>query len=197
MSSQAELDALRLETREKSFVWGQPKVSPEAGFKVRRKFHHALYNFLLALDLEEQSQVMDMIRSWAGVSSNETTARVLTHDELLQLADGGLIELGAHTRSHPMLPRLAVERQREEIITNKHELEEILGRHVDGFAYPNGKATADAKQIVREAGFAFACTSLHDVVRPASDVHELTRFWQKDVNGDKFLRGVRLWMKGG
>jgi peptidoglycan/xylan/chitin deacetylase (PgdA/CDA1 family) len=93
-----------------------------------------------------------------------------------------------------MLPRLAVEQQREEIVTNKRELEEILGRRVDGFAYPNGRATDDAKRIVREAGFAYACTSLHDVVRPASDVHELTRFWQRDVDGETFLRGLRLWM---
>jgi peptidoglycan/xylan/chitin deacetylase (PgdA/CDA1 family) len=193
MSSQAELGALRLWVEEKSFVWNQPEVSPEAGLESRRKFRHALYHFLLGLDVEEQNQALDIIRSWSGVSSNETTARTMTHEELVQLTNGGLIEIGAHTQSHPMLPQLSLKRQREEIITNKHELEEFLGRRVDGFAYPNGKATGDAKRIVREAGFAFACTSLHDVVRPASDLHELTRFWQKDVDGEKFLRGLKLW----
>jgi peptidoglycan/xylan/chitin deacetylase (PgdA/CDA1 family) len=197
MSSQAELGAFRLRAGEKSFAWNQPDVSPEAGLDVRRKFRHALYNFLLALDVEEQNQAMDAIRSWSGVSSNEMTAHTMTPEELMQLTDGGLIEIGAHTRFHPVLPRLAVERQREEIIANKHELEEILGRHVDGFAYPNGRATANAKRIVREAGFAFACISLHDVVRPAHDLYELTRFWQRDVDGDKFSQGLRLWMKGG
>ena len=64
-----------------------------------------------------------------------------------------------------------------------------------GFAYPNGRATTDAKRIVQEAGFAFACTSLHDVVRPGKDLYELTRFWQKDVDGDKFLQGLQRWMK--
>jgi peptidoglycan/xylan/chitin deacetylase (PgdA/CDA1 family) len=197
MSSQAELGALCLEMEKKSFAWDQPEVSPEAGLESRRKSHRALYNFLLALDVEAQSQAMDSIRDWAGVASNKTTARTMTHEELVQLANGGLIEIGAHTRSHPMLPRLTVDQQRKEIITNKHELEEILGRRVGGFAYPNGRATADAKQIVREAGFAYACTSLHDVVRPASDLHELTRFWQRDVDGEIFLLGLRLWMKGG
>ena len=64
-----------------------------------------------------------------------------------------------------------------------------------GFAYPNGQATTDAKRIVQEAGFAFACTSLQDLVRPENDLYELTRFWQKDVDGDRFLRGLSLWMK--
>ena len=197
MSSGSELGALRLKVGEKSFVWSQPDMSPEAGLESRRKFRHALYHFLLGSDVEEQSQAMDIIRTWSGVASNETTARTMTHDEIAQLAAGGLIEVGAHTRYHPMLPQLSLKRQREEIITNKHELEGILGRRVDGFAYPNGRATDDAKRIVREAGFAYACTSLHDVVRPASDLHELTRFWQKDVNGEIFLQRLRLWMKGG
>lgn len=197
MSSQAELGAFRLEVGEKPFVWDQPEVSPEAGWGASKKFRRALYHFLLGLDVEEQNQEMDIIRKRSSTASNETTARTMTHEELAQLADGGLIEIGAHTRFHPMLPQLSLKRQREEIVSNKQDLEEILGRRVDGFAYPNGRATADAKQIVREAGFAFACTSLHDVVRPASDLHELTRFWQKDVTGEKFLQGLRLWMRGG
>jgi hypothetical protein len=162
---------------------------------VRRKFLRALYNFLLALDIEEQSRAMNAIRDWSGVSSSETAARAMTHDELLQLVDDGLIEIGAHTRHHPMLPRLSLERQREEIVSSKQDLEYSLGRRVNGFAYPNGRETDDAKQIVREAGFTFACTSLHDVVRPAHDLHALPRFWQKDVDGDAFLQGLKLWMK--
>ncbi len=197
MSSQAELGVLRLQVRENQFVWDQPDVSPEADLNARRKFHHALYNFLLALDVEEQSQVINTIRSWSGISSDEPTVCAMNHAELLQLAEGGLIEIGAHTRHHPMLPRLVLERQREEIISSKQDLESLLGRRVDGFAYPHGKATDDTKRIVREADFTFACTSLHDVVRPAGDLHELTRFWQKDVDGDIFLQGLRLWMKGG
>ena len=113
----------------------------------------------------------------------------------MQLAAGGLIELGTHTRFHPMLPRLSLERQREEIVSSKHELDGILGRKIEGFAYPNGRATPDAKRIVREAGFSYACTSLHDVVRRGSDLHELTRFWQKDVDGERFMRYLNLWMK--
>jgi peptidoglycan/xylan/chitin deacetylase (PgdA/CDA1 family) len=96
-----------------------------------------------------------------------------------------------------MLPRLSQERQIDEIVSSKQDLENLLGRRVNGFAYPNGRVTDDTKRIVREAGFAFACTSLHDVVRPAHDVHALTRFWQRDVDGNKFLQDLHLWMRGG
>ncbi len=194
MLSRTELDTLFLEVGESRFMWDQPKVSSEADVDVRRKFHQALYRFLLTLDVEEQNYAMKTIRNWSSVSSIEANARAMTHDELLQIADDGLIEIGAHTRHHPVLPRLPLERQREEIISSKQDLEALLGRRVDGFAYPNGIATDDAKRIVREAGFAFACTSLHDMIRPASNLFELTRFWQKDVDGDRFLRGLKLWM---
>ena len=118
----------------------------------------------------------------------------MNQTELLQLAEGGLIEIGAHTRHHPMLPRLSLEQQRMEIVSSKQDLESLLGKRVDGFAYPNGGTTEDAKRIVREAGFAFACTSLHDVVRPGSDMFELTRFWQRNVDGDRFMQYLKLWM---
>ena len=200
MTSQTDMGTLRLQIGKKSFEWIQPKVSPEAGspedVSNRRNFRHTLYNFLLQLDTKDQNDSMNKIRDWSRISSDETLpVRSMRHDEILQLADGGLVEIGAHTRSHPMLSRLSLDRQKDEIISSKQDLEEILGRRVDGFAFPNGEATDDSKKIVRKAGFAFACMSLHDVVRPASDIHKLTRFWQKDVDGDTFLKSLRLWMK--
>jgi peptidoglycan/xylan/chitin deacetylase (PgdA/CDA1 family) len=196
MSSRADPRALRLQPAGVSFQWDPLQAGLEVEDpKVRRQFHRALYHCLLSLDVEDQSRAMDAIRRWSGLPSDEARAsRTMNKEELLQLADGGLMEIGAHTRHHPMLPGLSFERQREEIHTNKRELEAMLGKPVTAFAYPNGRATADAKQLVREAGFEYACTSLHDVVRPESDIYELTRFWQKDVDGDQFLRGLRLWI---
>jgi peptidoglycan/xylan/chitin deacetylase (PgdA/CDA1 family) len=139
---------------------------------------------------------MDAIRDWSGLSSNETyMSRSMREDEVLQLANGGLIEVGAHTRHHPMLPQLSFESQRDEIQSSKRDLEALLGKKIAGFSYPNGRASVDAKRLVRETGFTYACTSLHDLVRPGSDIYELTRFWHKNVDGDQFLQGLRLWMK--
>jgi peptidoglycan/xylan/chitin deacetylase (PgdA/CDA1 family) len=200
MSSRSGLHALRLQLRENRLKWEQPEVSPVAGSPedgpARTQHYHALYRLLLSLDVEDQNHIMDIIRIWSGVSSDETsTSRGMNHQELRQLVEGGLIEFGSHTRNHPMLPQLSVERQRQEILSGKKDLEELVGKPVTGFAYPNGRATEAGKRIVREAGFIFACTSLHDMVRPGSDLYALTRFWQKDLEGDKFMQGLRLWMK--
>src|SRR5918996_897847 len=190
LSSEADPRALRLRAGGAHFKWDPPQGNSEMDNpEVHRQFHRALYHFLLSLDVEDHNHAMGLIRSWSEVSSpGISTPRAMSEEELLQLVDGGLIELGAHTSHHPILPQLSFERQKEEIQSSKRDLEALLSQKIAGFSYPNGRATVDAKWLVREMGFTYACTSLHDVVRPGSDVYELTRFWQKDVGGDEFLQ---------
>jgi len=199
LSSQADPRALRLRAGGAQFKWNPPQANSEVGNpEVRRQFRRSLYHFLLSLDVEDQTYAMGVIRSWSEVSSpGISTPRAMSEEELLRLVDGGLMELGAHTSHHPMLPQLSFERQKEEIQSSKRDLEALLSEKIAGFSYPNGRATVDAKRLVREMGFTYACTSLHDVIRPGSDVYELTRFWQRDVDGDRFVKGLNRWMSMG
>lgn len=193
--TRTDLHTLHLYIADKQFRWHLTNSHPGAGHpELREQFRRALYHSLLTLDIEGQNRAMDTIRSWSDVLACEKpAARAMNQDELLRIINGGLIELGAHTRYHPMLPRLSFERQKEEIESSKRDLETLLGKRIMGFAYPNGRATGAAKRIVQDIGFAYACTSLHDVVRPGNDLYELTRFWQKDVDGDKFMKGLQVW----
>ena len=193
--TKVDLHTLNLQVAGKQFKLQETNVSSEPGQSLRHEFRRALYRFLLCLDVEEQNHAMGLIRSWSKVSCPEVaTARAMSKEEVLRLADGGLIEIGAHTRHHPMLPQLSVERQKEEIQSSKRDLEALLDQKIVGFSYPNGRATIEAKRLVQELGFTYACTSLHDVVRPGSDLYELTRFWQPDVDGDRFVKRLNRWM---
>lgn len=196
LSSRADPSALRVLFGGAALQWDPPRAGSRMDDpELRRQFRRALYHWLLPLDIDDQNRAMDAIRSWSGLSSETTQmARAMSETELLQLANSDFIEIGAHTRSHPVLPDLSFERQREEVEVSKRELEMLLGRPVTGFAYPNGRATGGTKQIVRQAGFAYACTSQHDVVRPGGNLFELTRFWQPDVDADEFLRRLNRWM---
>lgn len=198
-SSPSDPYALHLQLGEKLIKWDQIKGSPESGTpKVRGQFRQALYHFMLSMAVEDQERALDVVRNWAGMPSLEDPAtRSMNQDELRRLADCGLIEIGAHTRHHPMLTKLSVQQQKDEITSSKRDLEDLLGKQIQGFAYPNGRGNPDVKRFVKEAGFAYACTSLHDVVRPTSDLYELTRFWQEDVDGDRFMQVLNRWMKLG
>jgi peptidoglycan/xylan/chitin deacetylase (PgdA/CDA1 family) len=196
LGSQMDLHTLRLQAGGKQFEWHETSTSSETErLALRREFCRALYQFLLSLDVEDQNHAMRFIRSWSGVSpSGISTLRAVNENEVLRLVDGGLIEIGAHTRHHPMLSQLSFDRQKEEIQSSKKDLETLLSKKIAGFAYPNGRATEDAKRLVRDMDFTYACTSLHDVVGPKSDLYELTRFWQRDVDGERFMKRLNRWL---
>ena len=196
MSSQADLRAIRLQVGENQFLWDQAHIdSAKESSEERRQCCHALYRFLLPLNAKDQTHAMDMIRIWSEVSShNIPTARAMNHNELLQLADSELIEIGSHTCNHLMLTQLTPEQQREEIVSGKQDLELLLGRQIEGFAYPNGKMLLEAKVIVQDEGFQYACSSQIDLFRPGCDLYDLPRFWPKDINGDRFIQYLKRWI---
>jgi glycosyltransferase involved in cell wall biosynthesis len=70
----------------------------------------------------------------------------------------GTFDFGAHARTHVRLDEVDLARARSEIVGCKRELEEALDRNVDSFAYPFGAYDAVARDAVKEAGFAGACT---------------------------------------
>ncbi len=62
---------------------------------------------------------------------------LMAPDELRTLPED-LIEIGAHTLRHPILPKLEDARLHSEIVQVKQQLETLLGRPVKTFSYPNG-----------------------------------------------------------
>lgn len=121
-------------------------------------------------------------------------APLVDAEQLRLLASSPLIEIGAHTVTHPRLHEQSPDEQRQEIVGSKQTLEGILGRPVHGFSYPHGVYNAATVQIVAQAGFSYACNSCNDVVRPHSDNKLLPRFWIPDVNGDQFAMWLRRWL---
>jgi peptidoglycan/xylan/chitin deacetylase (PgdA/CDA1 family) len=113
---------------------------------------------------------------------------------MIELQNDGLVEIGAHTMTHPILSRLPISEQEEEIRESKALLENILGKTVSGFAYPNGFFTEQTETLVKEMGFNYACSSLRDVIWRSQQIYHLPRFWPKDWNGDRFSRDLKLWL---
>jgi peptidoglycan/xylan/chitin deacetylase (PgdA/CDA1 family) len=80
---------------------------------------------------------------------------LFTLDELREL--GPLVEIGAHTRTHPALTGLDHAAARGEIAGSRRDLEAALGRAPQVFAYPYGLVDAQVRSIVEESGFLGAC----------------------------------------
>ena len=62
---------------------------------------------------------------------------LMNWDEIRQMAAGGLIRFGSHTRTHMRLgTRIPDEVLRDEICTSRRMIEDALGTAVSSFCYP-------------------------------------------------------------
>jgi peptidoglycan/xylan/chitin deacetylase (PgdA/CDA1 family) len=178
-----------------SYEWvpGGPGERPAPG--ARRDLLRSVYRALLRLSPQERDRAISGIAAWSGTAPDDRPPRrAMTGDELVKLAACNLIDVGAHTVTHPFLADLPREVQRAEIQDSKAHLEQILGQPVTAFAYPNGSSPRETVAIVRESGFHCACSSFMDVVWRGSDRFLLPRYWVGDWDGETFSRRLRLWL---
>ena len=68
------------------------------------------------------------------------------------------MDLQAHSRYHPILPRCTDEQSWEEIAGSKMELEKTFGLSIYAFAYPNGDYSPRETVWAKKAGYACALT---------------------------------------
>jgi peptidoglycan/xylan/chitin deacetylase (PgdA/CDA1 family) len=185
--------SLQLESSSHELVPGDPR-QPTAP-KSWRDLVQSVYSSLLHLSPQERETAMAEIATWRGTAVDERPIRrAMTGDELIELASGDLIEIGAHTVTHPFLAELPIKAQHAEIEGSKAHLERLLGRPVSAFSYPNGSSSRDTVALVRESGFTCACASFKDIVRRGSDRFLLPRFWVQDWDAEAFSRRLRLWL---
>ena len=167
---------------------------------MRHSLYRSLFQILHPLPDGERTKIMEALALWAGVDPiQRPTHRTLSPDELIRLADGGLVEVGSHTVSHPLLSAIPVAAQTDEISRSKTHLEEILGHPVSSFAYPFGGRSHYTNQTVtavREAGFEWACSSFAGVVSRDTDPWQLPRFVIRDWDRDEFARALEGWIGG-
>jgi peptidoglycan/xylan/chitin deacetylase (PgdA/CDA1 family) len=163
----------------------------------RQRFYLSLHQMLRPVPEEERRRLLDELIAWAGVGPiGRSTHRTLSPEEVIRLAEGGLVEVGAHTVTHPVLSILPAAAQQAEVHGSKARLQEILGRPVTSFAYPYGfrsDYTAQSAAIVREAGFACACSCVPDLVWRGTGRFQLPRIIAFNWDGDEFTKRLRRW----
>ena len=161
----------------------------------RHKAYTELQHLLRPLNDAERRPVLTEIAQWAEVSpEGRKDYRALGPDELKALADSGLVKIGAHTVTHPVLSAQPLEEQRREITESKRHLEDILKQPVNSFCYPYGgwgDVDPETIQLVREAGFEMACAGVAAPVTHRSDVFWLSRHLVRDWSGDEFAHRLK------
>jgi peptidoglycan/xylan/chitin deacetylase (PgdA/CDA1 family) len=174
-------------------------VTQSKNISGRHVIYRALHGQLGLLSTRQREQALDSLRRWANTSSTaRATHRTVTATEVIALAAGDCVEIGAHTASHPVLSMLTEKEQEIEIRRSTHRLAEIIGKPIKSFAFPYGSLTdygGETVRLVKAMNFDCACSTFPDVVRQGCDRFQLPRFMVRDWNGEEFLRRLRMWMQ--
>jgi peptidoglycan/xylan/chitin deacetylase (PgdA/CDA1 family) len=143
-------------------------------------------------------EALDQMLAQAHLSTSPRSShRPLTPLEVRELGSAPLIEVGAHTMTHPRLSALGRDDQAQELRVSKSRLEEMLAAEVKSFAYPFGSRddySATSVEIARESGFAIACANFEAPVSSACSPWELPRMMVMNTSAETLLARLEaLW----
>jgi len=166
---------------------------PATKLKARKAALSPIWEAMRRLDDDERQLAMSRLRSvLTDCGGNVDRGRAMTQDEVRALASDGLVTVGAHTVTHPLLTGLGIVACQKEIAESKATCEALTGAQVAGFAYPYGDFDGKARKAVSAAGFAFACSTRHAAATTASDLLALPRIQICNWDGDAFEQAIRF-----
>jgi peptidoglycan/xylan/chitin deacetylase (PgdA/CDA1 family) len=164
----------------------------DAGRRARRRLHGRLWSWLADQPDSDKLRAIEALERWSGRgSADDPGGRPMTADELRRLTASGLMDVGAHTVTHPRLSRLSRQAQEAEIQRSLADCRAIIGREPAAFSYPNGDYGPESVDIVREAGFALACDSRADLMWAGGDLHRIPRISVREESGAALVRRLR------
>lgn len=206
--------ALRLETASYRGQWdlngaawyGEEEVRRHRSWKAWEEaptLRHQIYTTLHSVcrpmaEPDRRSILNQLCAAVPEAADIPSTWRPLTEDEVVTLGADGLVEIGAHTITHPVLSACPSDVAQREIAGSRRALEEILGRPVTSFAFPYGGPadySQDTVKIVQEAGFSCAYSTTPGVVGPGAERFQLPRVQVEDWTGEEFSKRLAEWLK--
>lgn len=161
-------------------------ITPTSCYQVYRDMHR----LLRPLGFEEREAILASLRAQVGCDEKARSGyRALKEVEIRQLAASGLVNVGAHTVTHPVFSTQSIEVRRYELIESKRRLQAILGTCVKSFAYPFGGPSDigdTPSELIEEAGYEVACSTIPSPLTVTSDRWRLPRYLVRDWDRDEF-----------
>ena len=119
------------------------------------------YNFKATIYLinDRHNRDWSINRKKKNNSGELKKEKKLTDKQVQELLDSGLIEIGAHTLTHPNFKNLTIKKTEEEIKKSKLDIEKKFNINCNSFAYPFGIYKENDDKIVEKNNFKSAVTT--------------------------------------
>jgi peptidoglycan/xylan/chitin deacetylase (PgdA/CDA1 family) len=155
----------------------------------RHRLFVELWTRLRPLADPERRAALETLAFWAGQpSQNDAAPRPLARAEVRTLIEDKLMQIGAHTVTHPLLPALSEAEQQAELEGSRRDCAALVGQPPAALAYPHGKCTRALASLARKVGFTIACSSAGTPIRAGSDRLRLPRIAIADWDGPTFAQ---------
>jgi peptidoglycan/xylan/chitin deacetylase (PgdA/CDA1 family) len=104
----------------------------------------------------------------------------LTRDQVKEIDQTNLVEIGSHTVSHPQLAWLSPVKQQRELKESKADLERLLKKNILSICYPSGSYNQETEMLAKQVGYQYGFTYNHRPWRDTKDAFSIDRvsIWQ-------------------
>jgi len=149
-------------------AWDRPMTAREATYQT-------LWQALQSCAPERREEAMEELRRLLGSTRPNPEDLPMSAADVRRLVSER-ISVGAHGCTHQLLTSLPVASRVEEIQRSRAEAEALSALPVTGFTYPHGDRDAETIDMVRRAGYGWACSTCEATIDPLSaDLHDLPR----------------------
>lgn len=165
-----------------------------SSFKARGELLNKIFSTIQAQVYENKINLIKNFNSFNFNSNEEYLFRCMNREEIINLSRSPYIEIGGHTKWHLRLSRLNNSEQLSEIMSNKIELEEIVQKEINFFAYPFGDFNSTTKTILEKKSFRCGLAGSWGINHRGSDRFELKRISVNNWNGRNLNLLLRYWL---
>jgi len=152
------------------------------------------------LSLDARLRLVDALTEASGTTQRPAFARVMTFEELIELATQGH-EIGSHSMTHCMMPACDDRELNYELSESRRVLQACLGQPIESFCYPNGDSDTRVASAVAAAGYRRAVTTAWGLNGLDADRFQLRRCdmdseRMRDSDGQLMLALIAFRMSG-
>jgi peptidoglycan/xylan/chitin deacetylase (PgdA/CDA1 family) len=163
-------------------AWDEPQTA-------RQSIYISLWRKLREMSDPEREQVLEQLRELTKLDPAPRPSYCpVSEQDVSALANIEVVEIGAHSITHPPLSTLSAALQKTEIEQSKIHLEALSGSPVESFTYPYGDYSEETIRVVRDSGYSRACSTEESLVTASSRVFSLPRIPAPDVDGEGFAQ---------
>ncbi len=158
------------------------KNTPE---QVNNKWDNPITSELKSLVATLSEEVKDSIlsklfREFIGDEKSFSETLYLKDKEIKDMSNEGF-EIGAHTHSHILLSLVSVEKQKYEVVSSIEYLQNIIGKPLISFSYPNGVWSKESEDLLINNGIKAAVTVEFGLNSVNENQYRLKRYDTNDV----------------